>query len=1355
MNKGIASYRSDMDFMEHDHFTVFVIRMKKRFLPSVAVLLFVAVFCLSGTITAQEITILTSNANELRFEYRPRFRTLDFGTHGMVYDFDGAVSPDIAFAGAPDLRSRIALIAFPSPEGGTLTIEQVDYREVRDIRIAPVPGVRAGEEVFAPGDSYAADGFLPSETARIANLGISRDRVVGELVLTPVQWNPASGIARMHVRIVGRITFAPASAGLFPSPLYGAETMLLNRAMAEQWTLPRRAALDKTQGASMASGSWYRIDVQQTGLYRLTRSWFTAAGLDVASIDPRTIRMFGNGGRERPARLTDARPDPMQEIAIEVVGGEDGRLDEGDFVQFYGQGLSGFAWNAAAGRYEHYIHRYDDANSYLLTWGAGPGVRAQLQPSLSEASFHAPSYFTGREYEEEEVLNIMNSGKMWVGKRLVAGAGSAASVMFTRKLHGLVRSEPVIYRVQTVSSSEADNSFTVRANESALGVVAMGTVDFDSDTGDMAKISGVRSFSGSGELSEDRSTVSITYNSVNPDRSRDGYVDWVEWNYARRFEPLNDELLFSAPDTSAVIQFELNGFSMSDIAVYDVTDYAQIARIDAQVSGGTVRFQVRNTKGTPRQFLAVAAPALKTPAAPVAVPNSGLLASSGAEYLIITHPDLLEAAERLRAHRARAGEDQLSAMVIPLETMYNEFNSGVTDPTAIRDFLAWAMEHWSVPPRYVLFLGDGHFDYRNHSTTESSMVPVWETENSVNRIASYVSDDYFAQVVGTDPRVDLATGRIPVRDIDEANLVVDKIIGYETDPDFDPWKNRVTFIADDGWTGSGDSDRDQHTRQSERLAGAVPSGIEQKKIYIVSYRTENTAQGRRKPDANAAIIDQINEGSVIVNYTGHGANDVWAHERIFLSDVTIPQLRNADRLTFVAAATCTFGLYDQPGIRSGTELLILKEGGGAIGGLSAPRVVYSGENSAFNLEFFNYALREGRESDGRARRLGDAIYSSKQRYNGIPGYEKFHLFADPGLRLALPRYSAAVERILINDAAVSSDTIQLRAFSKITLEGSVRRADSSVWGNFHGSAEVSLFDAERSIIVPEWNGYAYQMPGGLLYRGKAQIDAGRFAVTFIVPKDISYENSPGRLSMYFTDKTVDGAGYFLDLRVGGSDSTVSPDTDGPDIALFADARDFVSGDLVGKDPLLIVDLFDISGINTTGLGIGHDIEAWLDGDSRGIVLNDYFTGVLDSYQRGTVEYRFRDLAPGSHTLRLRAWDIFNNSSTAETHFTVADQLTLQDVGNYPNPVSGQTTFRFRHNVLDPVDVDILVYATNGALVRKLRAERLSNRIIEIPWDGRDADGAELSQGIYLYRINCRTTDGTQGSEAEGRFVRLQ
>ncbi|MBN1447633.1 MAG: type IX secretion system sortase PorU [Bacteroidetes bacterium] len=1332
------------------------VRMLKSMLMTV-----VGGLLLLFTAAGQDLRILSMDESGVTLEYRPAVTRTAVASAGSVFTFDGATALDVSHAREPDLRFRKELLALPGLRGHRIEILQVDYRDIVNVHIAPVPGYRrigdALTETFTPGACYELDSMLPQEIAVLEQVGIIRDRVVGDLLLSPVQWNPATATARVYARIRFRVQFGPRDSDVVNGD-FRDETIpeVLNVAQASQWKYVHRVALPRgSADVTLATGTWYRIDVQQTGIYRLDRRWFIDAGIDVSGVDPRTIRLFGSGGRERPQQLGAPGSEPLREIAIEVFGGEDGRFDEADFVQFYAQGLSGFSWNAASRRYDHYIHRYDDVNSYLLTFGGVSGKRITGETALNETGAYEPRWFIGREFEEEEAVNVQNSGKLWVGKRLVPGAGSASAAVYTRKLHGLVQEQPVLYRMQLVSSSEVSNSFSIRANDTPLGMVDMLVVDFGADTGDMAKLSGIREFTGSGQLADERSMLSITYSASPADRARGGYVDWVEWQYARRFEPLNDELLFSAPDTTAVIQFVLNGFSTSDIVLYDVTDDANVRRIvDAQISGGTVRFQIRNTEGNPRQFLAVAAPALKTAAGVAGITNSPLMASGGAEHLIITHASLIPAAERLKAHRERGGDEFISSMVIPMEWIYNEFNYGVTDPTAIRDFLAWAMENWSVQPRYVLFFGDGHYDYRNFTTTEPILVPVWETENSTSRINSYATDDYYAKVVGTDSRVDLATGRIPVLTIDEANLVVDKIIRYESDPDFDPWKNHVTFVADDGWTTYRDTDLQQHTSQSEELSALIPSDIEQKKIYIVSYRTEITTQGRTKPDAFRGIIDQVNDGTLILNYTGHGAHDIWAHERIFDSDISIPQFTNSDRLTFVSAATCTFGLYDAPELRSGTELMLLHENGGAIGGLSAPRVVFSTENSAFNKEFFRHLLVEGREEDGRAKRIGDAISSAKQRYFGVAGYEKFHLFADPALRLALPRYRATVERVLINGLPITGDTLQLRALSTVTIEGSVRTAAGDVWSAFTGTLELRLFDAERRVIVQDtlWRKFTYTMPGGLLYRGQATIANGRFTVEFIVPKDISYEDRTGRISMYFDNGETDGAGFFSDLRVGGSDSTVTPDTEGPVVELFMDARTFRSGDETGTDPLLIADLFDESGINTTGLGIGHDIEIWLDDTNAGIVLNAHYKGDIDSYQRGTVEYRLRDLAPGPHVLRLRAWDIFNNSTTVQTPFTVVGGLSLQDVANFPNPIVGGTTFTFRHNVLDPLNVDVLIYSTAGRLERHIRREAVTARVVDIPWDGRSMDGVPLGTGMYIYRIVCRTADGTLGSEASGKIL---
>jgi hypothetical protein len=1329
-----------------------------------AIVLFLGMLAPGNWAQAQELRVLASDASGMVLEYRPIVQTSQLQSGETLYDIQGGSS--YYTLGDPYLLVRRELLGLPSLEGHSVTVVEADYREERGVRILPVQHLPDETDHSAPerGPLYSFNDFLPGTTAELSDVGIAGRRILGALVLVPVRWNPATQTARIYTRMLVRIDYGA------PSQRFGRATapdavagMLLNRNAADDWLLTRERTLPRAQMNTLASGDWYRVVTMQTGVYRLTRSWFINAGIDVNAIDPRNIRMFGGGGRELPSDLDVARPQPLEEIAIEVVGGEDGRFDEGDYVQFHGTGTTGFTYNAPARRYVHYINRYTSENVYLLTFGSGSGKRMAPSASLNETEVYRPAWFQGREFEEEDVNNLMNSGLMWFGRRLVANAGSAASQAYTRRLHGIVRTEPVIYRVQVVGSSEVDHRFTVRDGERELGTISLSTVNFNSDTDDVGKISGPREFVGTGQLPDDRSTITLTYSSVNPDRTRGGYVDWVEWHYARRFEPLGDELLFSAPDTSAIIEFVLNGFTTSDIHVYDVTDHMNVLRVTgAHISGGTVRFQIQNEQGRPRQFLAVAAPALKTPQAVTRQPNSGLMASEGAEFLIITNDDLAGAAQRLKAHRERPGEEHISTKIVRISDIYAEFSSTLPDHTAVRDFLAWAVRNWSVEPRYVLFFGDGHFDYRKLSTQEEIIVPTAQSENSINKIDSYVSDDYFVKIRGdgrNDQRVDLAAGRIPVQTPEEANAVVDKIIRYETEVSWDPWKNRVTLVADDGWTSFRDTDLIEHTWQSERMTDAIPPDMEQRKIYIVSYRTENTAAGRRKPEAATALIDQFNQGSLIVNYTGHGAHDVWAHERIFVSDVTIPQLVNKNRLPFVSAATCTFGLYDAPGVRSGKEQLLLKPDGGAIGGLSAPRVVFSHENSAFNREFLDQLLMKGREEDGRARRSGDAIYAAKQRYNNSPGYEKFHLFGDPTLRLALPRHKASLDRILVNDQEVQGDTVQLGALSRITLEGSIRRADGAVWNEYAGITQVSLHDADRRIIVdePGWNNFAYTVAGGLLYRGKATIRDGRFSISFIIPKDISYEDATGRVSLYFDNNVVDGAGYFTAFRVGGSDTTLIADDKGPVINLFMDTRTFQPGDLVNRDALLIADLFDESGINTTGLGIGHDIEAWLNESDRSIVLNEYYTGDVDSYQRGSVEYRFRGLEPGRHTLRLRAFDIFNNSSTAETYFVVAgaSQLSLQDVYNYPNPMTDNTAFTFRHNMGDPVNVDIRIYTLTGRAVRTLNAENVSERFVILPWDGTDEDGDKLANGVYLYKVICRTIDGSMGSEALGRLSMLR
>jgi hypothetical protein len=726
--------------------------------------------------------------------------------------------------------------------------------------------------------------------------------------------------------------------------------------------------------------------------------------------------------------------------------------------------------------------------------------------------------------------------------------------------------------------------------------------------------------------------------------------------------------------------------------------------------------------------------------------------ADGADFVIITHSDFLAQAQRLKAYREQAGPDRLTTIVVNVQDIYNEFSGGLLDPTAIRDYLKYAYENCTLKPRYLLLFGGGNYDYKNITTQLKGWIPPYETLETLDQLDSYCTDDYYGLILANDPRVDLAIGRIPAQSADEARVVVDKIIAYEQSSPFDAWRNRITYVADDGPAGAGEDDRSIHTAQAEDLAESfTPIDFEKSKIYIVEYPTVFTADGRRKPDAAKTIVDRINNGTLMINWTGHGNPQVWAHEHVFEREMTIPQLVNKDRLTFVSAATCDFGRFDNPIERSSTELLLIRENGGSIGTLSSGRAAFSDQNALFNDDFYFYLLR--RNAQGKLTRLGDAIFSTKQgRYQSND--QKFHLFGDPTLRLIAPTYRASLDTI---NGRPTTAVDTLRALGVGRLGGSIQKLDGSAWSDFSGKALLTVYDSRKEITVPGWFGFTFTVPGGVIYRGESTIANGKFNPSFYVPKDISYENNQGRISVYFSNANSDGAGYTENVIFGGADSTASQDVQGPTISIYLDSRNFRAGDVVGENPLLLLDYFDEHGINTASGGIGHRLEAWIDDQPTAIDLTDFYKGKVDSYQEGSIEYRLASLVDGKHELKAKAWDIYNNSSTSQTTFVIAttSDLHISNVFNYPNPFARSTTFTFQQNQSMPINVEIKIYTLAGRLVKVLRAPSIADSFVRIPWDGRDEDGDVLANGVYLYRVVAHTVDGGKSTETIGKLSVLK
>jgi hypothetical protein len=840
-----------------------------------------------------------------------------------------------------------------------------------------------------------------------------------------------------------------------------------------------------------------------------------------------------------------------------------------------------------------------------------------------------------------------------------------------------------------------------------------------------------------GELS----TFKATYFSESPDA--EGYLDWMEIQYKRRFNSVTGDFMrFDGPDAAGTIEFNVSPFSGNNIKVFDVTFHDDVRIIQPLgAPSNNVRFQ--KTQGPISKFFVIGPNGYRTPnSISQRVPNQNLRGgySSGASLVIITHKDFLPAANRLKAKRESPGPgnpNYLKTHVFDVQTIYNEFSGGVLDAVAIRDFLKHCYDTWQQRPVYVCFFGDGSFDYKSLFGQFSCWVPAFEySDPNINQVNGYTTDDFFVQLAGNDARPDIAHGRITAQSIDEANGYMDKIDCYEDPAQNNYWKNKAVYVADDGKTSYG-NDGSQHTDQCEVLAESFsPKTLDKKKIYLVTYPAVITSQGRRKPDVNKDIIKYWNEGCISLNYTGHGSPEVWAHEYVLEKDVAISQLNNRCKYPFLSVASCDFSKFDNPQNPSGGELFAMSQNRGAIGTIAATRPVYGQLNSIFNNKFWD-VLYFNRDTLLLQTRFGKASFQTKQELFQANDL-KFLLICDPSARIQIPRFRSKIDSI----SGLSNDT--MRALSRIRIYGSIMNPDSSFWADYNGKIFLKIFDVPRQISMTDEDGFffGFKLPGGIIFSGTQRVVNGEWVVEFIVPKDISYLNQNGRLINYFYNNMADGSSLYENFFVGGIDPNASVDSIGPDIKLYLNTRNFRSGDVVNENFKLIADLYDESGINTTGT-IGHKIEAVLDGSENNKYDLTAFYNSDTSYKSGSLEYDFSQISTGKHKLRLKAWDTYNNSSEAEIDFSVSTTGVLQvtNVFNYPNPFKDNTAFTFQHNYPDPINVKIKIYTVAGRLIKEIQQNNISDKFVMINWSGRDEDNETLGNGIYIYKLTVDAANG--------------
>lgn len=1302
--------------------TLFRLFSFMRRLLTIASLCFVT-FARLESQNARDLSIIERSQQRIVVEFRPRYIAA-VGNHerGSAPGLEHGIAPQ-GIPGSPVLPYRSLNIMLRGLRARVSILEST-FRETDGV----VPAANAGlvaDPVF--GASRVAgslirqgvNGFNPAEIAVVTDIAWGSDGYEGTLKLFPLQFDENRNKLRQYERIVVAVESEPAQA-------------------------PARAVM--TVANPLAQGDWYKIEVEESGVYRLDHSFLVSSGITPAS-NIQNIRIFGNGGMPLPEDLLQSRPAGLEEIARMVVDQDsNGTFDPGDFILFYGASPVSWRYNSTSKTYGHVINHYSNRNAYFFTFGDVPGRAMGSLASTNATGVLVATEAWGMQVHEEELNNLLKSGRQWYGRLF---DGDAPTATFATTLAGLNSSAPVMYKIAVLGRSGSTSSFSVEESGNVLGSITLPPVNLSSIETQFANMSPVVSYTRTGPLANDRSLLRLAYQST----GGEGWLDWFEIHYRRSLRAANDFILFPTDDTTAVMEFRLSGFSSAGMMVFDVSRHDSVVQITNlspdSVQPGSCAFQIPLNAGSPRWLAAVGPSGFKTPATVSRIENSDVRGiTQGAEFVIITPREFQSEADRLRVHRQQ--NNPISTIVVNMEDLTNEYAGGVTDPMAVRDFLVDAVQRWAVPPKYVLLLGDGHYDYKNIKSGERNWIPPYESLESLHQINTYSSDDPLIMLFPANPRVNLALGRLPVNSSEEARVMIDKIIAYETTAPYGEWRNRATFVADDGLTSIRD-DGAIHTFQAEEVAqNYTPAEMQKKKIYLIEYPTVNSSSGRRKPAVNTAIIEAINAGTLLLNYTGHGNPQLWAHEAVFTREGSVTQLRNASELFLLIAATCDFARYDDPSEVSTGELLLTMASGGAIGVVTATRAVYSSDNFQFNNALSTELFR--RDSLGIPPRIGDALRSTKQIHYGLNDL-KYHLFGDPTLRLNLPRFTAGVDSL---DGNPLNSMTQIKALGKVDLAGEIRLANGNRWTGFQGEALLEVFDARRVVVVPEWGSFSFVVNGSLLYRGEVSVHGGLFQARVPIPKDVSYAANPARISVYASSPSADATGFTENIMIAGTDSSAAQDTTGPGIEIFLNDESFRSGDVVAPDPELIVRLSDENGINTSTASVGHGLEAKFSNGAT-ISLSDHYRGERDTYQSGTVRLQLRDLPEGKQTLAVRAWDTYNNSSNSEIVFDVkaASDLRLYQVFNFPNPVSRSTVFTFQRTSTEPIDVQVKLYTVSGRMVMDMRVPAVADRFVRIPWDGRDQNGDQVANGVYFYKVITRTTSGSNSEEALGKLTVLR
>ena len=1104
--------------------------------------------------------------------------------------------------------------------------------------------------------------------------------------------------------------------------------------------------------SAMASGEWYKIGLAETGIYKLTASDLTELGINVSQLDPRQIRIYHNGGGVLPELNATARPDDLVEVPIYVAGESDGRFDNNDYILFYGRGPVCWKLDTERMAYTHIQNAYDDYAYAFVVVGLGQGKRISYADQPTGSANEIVNQFLDYQVHEKDLYNVFRVGRTYYGDKMEYTSTQSFDFTFPN----VITSLPCTVKTALAGRNFQAASFAVLVNNVQQAVYPIQTTSSSTEMPYGYDVGGWVSTHPNGETVR----VTLKHNSNGSSVTSEGFVDYILVNAWRSLKMTGDQMRFRNPEAyvlNKTYEYRLTG-ATQQTQVWDVSKPMQPSIVKGQLNGSTLSFKMVGNSNN--EFVAFNGNSYHSATAFGKVDNQNLHGVRDVDFVILTYPDFMEQAERLKAIHNRIDPD-LNVYITTPEKIYNEFSCGAKDVSAIRDFCRMLYLD-STPGRtikYLLLLGDCSYDYKNRDGVVD-FVPSYESVASLAMSYTYVTDDYFGFMDELEGNIDgsladIGVGRFPVQTVEQAAQMVDKIERYivKDETTMQPWRNTITFFTDDegGFVNSAET-------LVAKLKDVGGEAAVVDKIYLDAYQQISAPGGEIAPDVNAAINSRMEKGTLVLHYVGHGGEVQLSEEKI-LQRKDVDSWRNGPMYPLMITGTCEFSRFDDHLRTSLGEYSFLNQYGGMIAMFTTSRVTHGHHNLAFGEGVYDNLFRY---YGGEHYRLGD-VYRMAKSSGGLVE-KRYVFFGDPALRLAYPKWKVEtlsingkypgydLDSLAINDSTwmtypVYHDTIS--ALQPVEIEGVVKDLDGNVATGFNGVVSVIVYDkeAELSTYGTACGVIDFKLRNSMIFNGKAEAVNGRFKINFIVPRDISYRFGQGLINYYATNYDIDANGSCDAFIIGGFYDEATEDVEGPEVKLFIDDTLFVNGGLTGQNPLLLAFIEDESGINTTGAGIGHDIMATLTGPSKNAYcLNDYFVAELDQPGKGTITYKLQNLADGDYTLTLKVWDIYNNSGTATVSFTVVNNsgMVIENAFNAPNPVTDETHFVFDHNqVGNNVKVDIYIYDIMGRWVTTLSetVSGTSARITPIRWNGRGANGADLRNGIYVYRIVATNDNG--------------